>query len=153
MVEHDHRAMVNGEVPKAVLQLLAIDDRLDVVADRRLDGDGSYRCLEPSSALRLVGGGVHEDAVQPAVEPFDVAKARQLPPAPDEGFLDRILGLIAVAQDQARDREQAIDLARGELPERLPIPAPCPLDEIRSHVDRRARTDPSTGFLPYDYEQ
>ena len=48
------------------------------------------------------------------------------------------LSQVGIADDEPSDGEKTIDLGAGQLPERLPVPASCPLDEIRAHRDRRS---------------
>ena len=83
VVEDDHDPMVDRKPPEALLQLVAIDDHLDIVAGGQLGVADLDARLEPSPTLRLVDGGVDQDAVQPAVEAVDVAKPGQAPPASD----------------------------------------------------------------------
>jgi len=76
---------------------------------------------------------VHEDPIHPGVEAVDVAELRELPPAPDERLLNGVLGQVWVAQDEPGDRVEAVDLARGELPERLAVALSRSFDEVLSH--------------------
>ena len=99
------------------------------IADRRLHPDGPDGPIVSPPAPILVGRGPHQDPVQPAVEPLDVAQLGQLTPAADERLLDGVLGELRVAQDESGDRMEAVDLAGSELPEGLPIPEPRSLDE------------------------
>jgi hypothetical protein len=93
----------------------------------------------------LVGRGVHQDPVEPAVEPLDVSQLWKLSPAANEGLLYGIVGEVGVAQNEPRDGHEPIDLAGGQLAERLPIPAPRSFNEVLPHVDRPARAGHSTG--------
>ena len=91
------------------------------------------RSIEPAPGLVLVGGRVVQDPVQPGIELLDVAELRQLPSAPDERVLDRILGEVGVAEDQASDRVQPIALAGRETFERLPVAVLRSFDEFQPH--------------------
>ena len=64
------------------------------------------------AAPRLRVAGVDENAVEPRLEPIEVAQGGELPPHLDEGHLDGVLGEVRVAQDPMGDENAAVaDLA------------------------------------------
>ena len=58
-----------------------------------------------------------------------VAQPRQIPPGPEQGVLDHVLGKLAVPEDQAGGGVQARDGVAGQHGEGVMIAPPCPLDE------------------------
>ena len=58
----------------------------------------------PPAPAGLVEAGVHEEAVEPGVEPVRVTKPGQVTPGSHQGVLDRIARELAVPQDEARGR-------------------------------------------------
>ena len=125
-------------VPEAPFQLVTIGEVMSAVRSRWLHREAPDVRLVAALAPELVSDRMHEDPIQPRVELFDVAQLGQLPPASDERFLDGVLGKVVIAQDQPRDRIEAVHLARGELAECLAVAAPRLFDEVlphRGHLD------------------
>jgi hypothetical protein len=86
--------------------------------------------LYPTPPAGLVDNGPHEDPVKPRAESIGVAESRELLPAADHRFLDRVVGHIRVAQDEPGDRVQPINLAGRQLGERVSIAVPSPFDQL-----------------------
>ena len=57
-------------------------------------------------------------------------KRRQVPPGADEAVLDRVVGELRVAEDQASGGVQSCDRRAGERGEGVMIALPCPFDEV-----------------------
>ena len=74
---------VGGRVPDAGVRSLG-----DV------DGGPASRAPEPVTA------GVHEDAVEPRLEPLGVPQGRELEPGGDERIMDRILSGRRIPEDR-----------------------------------------------------
>ena len=81
-----------------------------------------------------VGAAVDDQAVQPGIEPLDVAQRRQVAPGADERFLGGILREFGVAKDEASDAVQPIDGATGKHGEGITVSASRSFDELRLHA-------------------
>lgn len=133
LVQDDDRPMLDRKATEGLLDLVAIRAIPSAIRSRWLQVDRLYGRLEPPPATEFIRHGMHEDPVQPPIEPIDVAEFRQLPPAAHQRFLNSVLGKVRVAQDEPGDRMKPIDLARGELAEGFPVAAPRSVDEFLPH--------------------
>ena len=96
---------------ESALELVAIGQPGCAVGFGRLGrqhGDGR---TPPPTTAPGVRAGSDEQAVEPGVEPLDVAQRRQVGPGADQGVLGRIMREIGVVQDQPGDAVEAIDSA------------------------------------------
>ena len=66
-----------------------------------LDLDGA-----PAAPASFVEAAVHEESVEPGIEPVRVTKPGQVPPGSNEGVLDRVARELRVPQDESRGRVQ-----------------------------------------------
>jgi hypothetical protein len=145
VVEDHDRAVVDREAPEPTFELVPVRETACAVCHGRFHADRLHGRLMSAPASVLVRGRANEDPIQPGVEALHVPQFRQLAPAADEGLLNGVLGEMGVAQHEPGDRVEAVDLARGEQREGLPIPAPRSLDELLSHLRRLGRAGRSTG--------
>jgi hypothetical protein len=81
----------------------------------------------------LIGTGVHDESVQPRIEPIGITERGKLLPRVDQRLLHRILRLVRAAQDQSRDGVEAVDGGLHEDFERLEVAALRRLDEVALH--------------------
>jgi hypothetical protein len=132
--QHERSALLNGQLKKRALQLIAIEELAESILDGRLV-DREDRDLErpPSAAPDLVVTGVDEKAVQPGLEPIGFPKPAKIAPRPDECVLNGILRGIPVAKDSPRDRVQAVVCGGREGIECLVVAPLCALDELGRH--------------------
>src|SRR4051794_14056097 len=108
-MEYQHGALLDGEAPDATFQLVAIDDRQDVIrAVARSHGQGADVRGEPSRPTGLLVARPDQGAVQPALETVGVTERPQLPPGTEIGRLHGILGEADIAKDPIRDAEAAV---------------------------------------------
>jgi len=133
-MQNDDRAMIDREAPEASLQLIAVGTVTGPVANGGFHPDALNGTLVAPSPHVLVGSRPHEDPIEPAVEPLDVAQLWQLAPAADECLLDRVLGKVRVPKDEPGNCVEAVDLASGESPEGFSIPALRSFDEVPPYV-------------------
>ncbi len=96
---------------------IATDGRCKV-GERHLDD-------APLSAAGFVDGRVHEQAMEPGVEPVGIAQPRQVSPGPDQALLDRVARELGVPEDEASGRVHARSGAPGKHGERVAIAPPC----------------------------
>ena len=140
--EDDDRAQVGIQATERALEDVAIRGlRLRIrhveVMDRRdLDLDRS-RPAPP----QLVVAGMHQEAVEPGVEPVGIAKGPEIPPGLGERLLDGVLGLVGIAQDQPGGAIEPADRGEGERVEGVEIAPTCPLHEfpLRHALPRLSR--------------
>ena len=96
---------------------------------RRVDV-GELDLDDPALAASCeVDAGVDDQPMQPGIEPVGFAKARKVPPGPDESVLDRVACELRVPEDQAGRPVQPHDGRAGELGEGVMIALPRALDE------------------------
>lgn len=67
--------------------------------------------------------------MEPRLEAVGVAEGSDVAPCGDERGLDRVVGLIRVAQDAERDRHAAVADESGERVEGLDVATLRPIDE------------------------
>jgi hypothetical protein len=130
MVQDHHRSMVEGEASEATIELVAIDDRAQLIGRHRLTSREETDVRRPTTSL---GGlrvtGAHEEAVRPGIEACRVAKLRKVPPDAQQRLLRRILGQAEVAQDPVRRGKEPIRSSSGEGRE-------CPLSPFCASFTR-----------------
>ena len=78
---------------------------------------------------------MHEESVEPGVEPVRVTKPGQVPPGSKKGVLDRVARELRVPEDEARGRVQAVKRGRREHGEGIVIASPRSLDQLPSVHD------------------
>ncbi len=133
-MEHDHRAMVDGEPAEAALELVAIDDRARPIGLHRLVSGKQAHVRRPAAFLSALGvAGAHEKPIRPGVEARRVAKLRKVTPDGEQCLLRRVLGEIDVAQDSVRDRVEPVTHGHGEAREGLFVAALCSSHQIGVH--------------------
>jgi len=113
--------MLQPEQIECDAELVGIRDVDGEISLGRLPADRHDRRTEATPAPVLVGGGIHEQPLQPRVEASGIAKAGQLSPAVDEGLLDGVLSEIRVAEDEASDSVEAIERVGHQEVERIAI--------------------------------
>ena len=149
MQDH-HRTLLGLQAPEAAFELVAIGEGSRAVGGVRFSPDdpdlGGPAALVPT----LVGAGVDDEPVEPRPEAVRITQSRQLSPCMHEGFLDRVLRAIPVAQDEPRDGIQAVGGSAREDLEGLMIAALCRLHQIALHrfstgcATQRPRSYPTT---------
>ena len=108
-MENEDGPLLRRKPPEATVQLVAIVDPEKLVDGGRcvrLEQDDIGR--EVPAPSRLGVAGVDEDPVEPCLEPIEVAQGGEVPPDLDEGYLDRVLGEVGVAQDPMGDEDAAV---------------------------------------------
>ena len=85
-------------------------------------------------AARFGVAGMHEEPIDPGLEPIGVPQLRQVSPRLQQRLLGGILGECRVAQDPARHRVQGVADASDQLVERLFVAVHRPLDELALHA-------------------
>ena len=134
-MKHHHRAMVDGKSPEAALELVAIDDRAQALARRRLVGRQEAEVRRPVAGPAGLGvAGAHEEPVRPGVKARRVAELGKVPPDREQRLLRRVLGEIGVAQDPVRHRVESVAGGDGEAREGLFVAALRPPDQLGIHV-------------------
>jgi hypothetical protein len=132
MEDHD-RPLLGLQAPEAALELIAIRQSVRAVVGRRLGPDDPNLGRPAALVPALIGAGVDEEPTEPGIEPVRVTESRQLSPCMDEGFLDGVLGALPVAEDEARDGEEAVARRDRERLEGLVIAATCRFHDISLH--------------------
>ena len=114
-LERRHAVALRVEAVQGPLDLVPVRDAADVVGaglglvdgvDLDLDG------AAPAPA-RFVEAAVHEESMEPGVEPVRVTKPGQVPPGPHQRVLDRVARELRVPKDEARGRVEAGSQRRG----------------------------------------
>ena len=105
-----------------------------------MSGDGSasaetiaIRAHPPPLPTRFGVAGVHDESIEPRIEPFGITQGRQVAPSSEECLLGRVLGAVMVAEDAVRQGIAAVDVVGGKHPEGIAIAAPRLPDEVDLH--------------------
>ena len=109
VMENENGPLLRRKSPEAAVQLVAIVDPQKLVGGGRcvrLEQDDIGREVPAPSRFRVAG--VDENPVEPCLEPIEVAQSGEVPPHLDEGYLDRVLGEVGVAQDPMGDEDAAV---------------------------------------------
>ena len=69
------------------------------------------------AATKPVAAAVHEDAVEPRLEAFEVADGSHRAPRSQQCVLDRVLGFKGIPQDQPCQAIGAVQVATSKLQE------------------------------------
>ncbi len=133
VVEDDERPVLGIEAGEGAFHQVPVGEMAGGVAGRgNVDREDVHLDRASAAPAGLVEAGVHEQAVQPRVEPVGVAQAGQVAPGTDQGVLDSIARELRVPQDEAGGRVQPGRRRRGERGKGVVIASPCPLDELPS---------------------
>ena len=134
VVKHKNCPLFWRETPEPTLDLIAIDERCDVIrGSRSVDREHSDARDPGAPSACLCVAGVDEHSVEPGIEPVRIAESGQLTPGDHERLLHRILGQADVAEDATRDAEQVVPACASQDGECLPVPALGLFDEIALH--------------------
>jgi hypothetical protein len=115
VVEHHHRPVIHREAAEATLELVAIDDRAQVVVDWLVAWQ-QPQVRRPATLTAALGvAGAHEEPVRPGLEAGRVAELRDVLPDRNQRLLGRVLGKVQVAQDPARHGKEVIADLSGDL--------------------------------------
>jgi len=135
VVEHDDGAMIEREPAEASFELIAVDDRRQVIPGRWLLGLEQPDVRRPTplpSPFRVAR--VHEKPVRPGLEASRLAQLRKVLPDRDQRLLGRVLGKIEVPQDPARHGEEPVGDLSGDHGVRTLVAALCPYHELGVHA-------------------
>jgi len=134
VAQHEQRSLLRGESTEAPLELVPIGDGVKVVAGRG-DVPGQDAKVGNDSALarRLGKAGSDDEAMEPRVEAVRIAKPGQVAPSDHKRVLQGIIGPIDIAEDPLRERVEAVATNPDQVGVRLPVTAPCRLDEVAIH--------------------
>jgi hypothetical protein len=96
--------------------------------------------VPPSLLAGQPVAGPYGQAVEPGFPRVGVAEGAQVPPSRDERLLDRVLGAVAVAEDEGGDGVLTVEGDANELGEGLAVSPSRQLDQLPS---LHATTGPS----------
>ena len=142
-MQDDDRPLLGHETAEAALELVAVGDRRQASAmeGQVQVGDVDVDLEGPAAdAPDLVDAGVHQQSMQPGVEPIRVAQRGQITPGADEGVLDGVRRPVRVPEHEPGGRVEAGDRGACQLGEGVMIALPRSLHEVsRHHALRRWR--------------
>ena len=127
----DDGAPLGIEPLQRTVELVAVGDRQRDVADERsvdrveLDLDDA-----PPPVTEEIKAGMHEEPVEPGVEPVRVAQPGKALPRPDKTLLDRVARELRVPKDQPGRRVQPRDRPADEHGEGVMIALRRPVHEL-----------------------
>ena len=133
-MKDDDRPRFGREAAEAALELVAVVGHGLAVVDRRgVDrGEFDVEAMAPEPA-RLIDAGADEQSVEPGVEAIRIAQRREVTPGAHERFLDGVLGLIRIAEDESSGRIQPEHRGAGKRGEGVMIASSRPLHEFSLH--------------------
>lgn len=107
--QDERRAVLHGEPDEGSIELVTLRDTGVVVSRVRpvqLDvADLDFKTPPPP---HLVGTRANEESMDPRFKPVRIAERPKVSPTPDQRFLDRVLGRVAVAEDPPGDCVQPV---------------------------------------------
>jgi hypothetical protein len=102
-------------------------------------GDVDVEVTAPN-APDLIDAGIHQQPMQPGVEPIRVAQRGQITPGTNKRVLDGVRRAIRIPEHEPGGRVEARDRGACQLGEGVMIALPCSLHEVsRHHALRRWR--------------
>ena len=126
VVVDDDGSVVDRQVTQSLFERIVVGDARSFVGDRPIViGQEPDIGLVAPLAPRLVPTGVHEQPPQPRIDPSWVPERGEIAPGADQGFLERVLGAAAIAEDERGGGEEPIDARRGKLREGVAVPIGC----------------------------
>ncbi len=109
VVQDHHRTMVDGETPKASLELIAMSDQVEPIGRNRFVNRQQPKVGAPAVCLPALGvAGAHEESIRPGVEARRVAELRKVLPDVQQRLLRRVLGEVGVAQNPVSHRMEPV---------------------------------------------
>ena len=108
-MKNEDGPLLRRKASEATVQLVPVVDPQKLIGGGRsvrLEQDDIGR--EVPATSRLGVAGVDENPVEPCLESIEIAQSGEVPPDLDEGYLDRVLGEVGVAQDPMGDEDAAV---------------------------------------------
>jgi len=143
-VQGDDRATARVEPPEGCVDQFTVGERGGRVGLRgRIERVQLDLNRSPTAASQEVEADVHDQAMQPGLEPVGIAKSRQIAPGADERLLDRIARELRVPKDQSGGGVQPRKGRVDQAGEGIRIAPPRALDElslVHSRLDCGATT-------------
>lgn len=141
VVVQDHdRPLLRSEPSKGLVKLVPSDDTTGHIGTAGRIGWDDPDARRPAALTASLGiAGVDDQAVEPGVEAFGIAQARQVPPGAEECLLGRVLRPVRVAQDPERKGVAAVDVRGSQGGECLLVAPTRPLDELGLHLGSGSR--------------
>jgi hypothetical protein len=94
VVEDDDRPLLGLEPSERPIELVPVSDRAGVIADRSIELQRAH-LLGPAALLSTqVRAGVHDEAIEPGVEPIGITQRGKLLPRANERLLHRVLSQV-----------------------------------------------------------
>ena len=131
--------MVHREASEAALELVAVDDRAELVARSRLVGRALLDGWHPPGCLAVLGvAGSHQQRVRPGVIAIGVPQPGQVAPDVDHGLLHRVLGESCVTQEPDGQPAAAVERDVDDALERVSVAVLRSDDKSAVHTFPRA---------------
>ena len=133
-MQHEDRALVEGELAESLLQLVSVGDRLDVVHATRDVGVKHTNGRCPSSVSRCIRvTGVNKNPEGPSLKLVGVPQVRELPPDRQQGVLQHVLGERGISEDPPGDAQERVTDLVHQLCERFLVAGAGSLHHISVH--------------------
>ena len=139
-VQDDDHPAVDVETIELASESITLGDLDRGVRSSRRRRFRRHTQLEQRAALvraRHLVAGAHGRAVEPGIPGVRVTDRANVTPGLHQGILDRVLGTIGVAQDEAGDAIQSRERRFHQLREGFVVPLPGPFDERSLHGRHR----------------
>jgi len=109
VMQDEDRPLFGRKASETPFELISIGDPEEVVGCRRsVDRQDPQVGHATALARRLGDADMHEQAMQPRVEPVRIAESSQIAPGDHQCVLEGILGSVDIAQDPLGHREQPV---------------------------------------------
>ena len=107
-MQDDECPMLRLEPDERPFDQVAIGEPVvDVAADRFVDRPDLDLDRPSATPPSLIEAGIHEESVEPGIEPVRITKPGQVSPGANQGVLDRVARELRVPEDEARGRVQS----------------------------------------------
>ena len=141
VVKDQDGSLLDAQPAEPALELIAIGDQPGRVATGWWRGPTELNLDRPASPpAGRIDAGVDGESLKPGIEPVRIAQDRQIPPCPNESFLDRVLREGAVAEDESSHGLQPRDGRAGKHGEGVMIAPAGSFDEfplVHGHLASR----------------
>lgn len=106
-------------------------------------GFGRHVQLDQGPSPFLAGdlvAGANRQSMEPGIPGTGITQCAEVPPGQEEGILDRVLGAIPIAKDEASDAGEPVERELHQLREGIEVPVPGPYDDVSLHGCHRFGT-------------
>lgn len=134
VMQNKDRPLLWRQAPEPAFQLIPKPDAKELVGRGWPVERQDTQVGRPTTfARRVLETHVHEESLEPGIEPVRIAERSQVTPGDHQRVLEGILGPVDVPENPVAEREEVVRTRADQVDERLPIPSLGRLDERLIH--------------------